>query len=590
MRFKHLLTAFLFFIISVNLFSDNINSSGSVKYWIIFKDKGIYKPSDKITKGSETYILAMNTLKEKAIKRRLKVLTEENLVDFQDLPVYEDYITDVKNLEIKIIAKSKWLNGISAYLTENDLKKVLELKCVSNLKILDKSIKQEFESISPVLPEYRFPTLILYNDTITYKFNYGKSLPQLNQINVPLLHNMNITGKGVLIASLDDGFEWKKHEALKNLNVLDEYDFINNDKNTEIEENSKYPDIQSQGGHGTATLSSACGFKEGKLLGPAFGSDIILAKTEYVASETPMEEDFWLEAAEWAEAYGADIITSSLIYKAFDNPYEMNSYEYKNYDGKTAITTLAAARASYLGIVVCNAVGNYFQLKVPTLGSPSDGDSIISVGAVNNKGDLAFFSSNGPTSDGRIKPDVCAQGVSVFVAVKKSTSNNESTYEYSDGTSFSTPITAGSCALILSAHPELTPLQVRECLRNTASNSQNPDNLFGWGIINVFKAITYWGITFSNLPEFVENDDNVMISIWVASNKKIDKNSVKLYYNSNGNKFNTYQLEPEKIIDENNSGRYIIKFKSTEFSKTNKLFFSAKDSGGIEKFYPGDLR
>jgi hypothetical protein len=260
-------------------------------------------------------------------------------------------------------------------------------------------------------------------------------------VNVPPVHNLGITGKGVLVASFDDGFEWKTHESLKGLNVLDEFDFINGDKNTAREKNQKYPESESQGGHGTSTLSCLGGFKEGSLIGPAFNSDFILAKTEYVPSETPMEEDFWLEAAEWAEAYGADVITSSLVYKGFDKPYTDNSYSYNDFDGKTSIISIAGDIAAHYGIVVCNATGNYYQTDPPSLGSAADGDSVIGVGAVDKKGVISSFSSNGPTSDGRIKPDVVAPGQSVYVARM----GEGNYYDFSNGTSFSTPITGRMC-------------------------------------------------------------------------------------------------------------------------------------------------
>jgi len=301
-----------------------------------------------------------------------------------------------------------------------------------------------------------------------------------------------------------------------------------------------------------------------------------------------MEEDFWLEAAEWAEANGVDIITSSLIYKEFDDPYFKNSYKYENYDGNTAITTIAGDRAAYLGVVVLNAMGNYYQTAIPSLGSAADGDSIISVGAVMNNGNIAGFSSNGPTSDGRIKPDVVAQGVSVYVAVMKSISGNDYTYEYSGGTSFSTPITAGVCALILSVHPELTPMQVRDALRNTANNSNNPNNIMGWGIINAYDAILYHGMAWSNKANFTQKDGDLIISMHLASNHLIDLNSVKVFYSTdNGNSYESAKMNLfESNKDKNNSGEYSAVLDDVSEQENLLYYFFAKDYSGKESYYP----
>ena len=330
------------------------------------------------------------------------------------------------------------------------------------------------------------------------------------------------------------------------------------------------------------------GYKEGKLIGPAFDSEILLAKTEYVPTETPMEEDFWLEAAEWAESKGADIITSSLIYKAYDSPFEKNSYSYNNYNGKTAITSIAAARAAYLGIVVCQAMGNYNQTTEPSLGSAADADSIISVGAITFTGEPASFTSNGPTSDGRTKPDVVAPGVYIYVAVVEEISGNDSTYEYSNGTSFSTPITAGICALILSAHPELTPMEVRDAVRNTASLSNNPNNVLGWGTVNAYDALLYHGMAWSNDFLIEKSESDVNVSTYLASKEVIDPNSVKIHYSyDNGNTYNEKEMRlVEPNGDKNNSGKYSVSIESVSGADDLKIYFSAEDYSGGRSVYP----
>lgn len=579
---KKIIFFFSILVITSSGFSQDI---ADIKYWILFKDKGEFKPDMVIQKGSTAYEKGKELLTDRAIKRRLKVLAEENLIDFADLPLNNEYVSGVSNLGVSLLARSRWLNGVSAYMTKAELEKVKSLEFVSQIKVVNKLFKQEIKIPQPLLTlDKNYPA-----DTQNI-YNYGNSLKQMQTVNVPKVHNLNITGKGVLIASFDDGFDWKNHEALKNLHVVDEYDFINEDANTFYERNQKYPDEKKQGAHGTATLSSMSGFKSGKLIGPAFDSEILLAKTEYVSSETPMEEDFFLEAAEWAEAKGADIITSSLIYKLYDAPYTNNSYSYDNYDGNTAITTIAADRSAYLGIVVCQAMGNYDQTAIPSLGSAADGDSIISVGAITFSGDPASFTSNGPTKDGRIKPDVVAPGVSVYVATVKELAGDEMTYEFASGTSFSTPITAGVAALILSAHPELTPIQVRDALRNTASLSGKPNNILGWGNINAYDALLYFGMAWSNDFQIEKSGNDLIVSTFLASKNLIDPNSVKLHYSYDNGE--NYSVKDMKMVDsngdKNNSGKYTTTIQLSQGMDNFKSYFSAEDYSGNKSVYPGD--
>ena len=573
----------LLVLISLSSASFAANDSANTKYWIIFTDKDGVKQSDVIKYNSAEYKLGKEQLSERAITRRMKVLDKDKLIGFADLPLTKSYIENISKMKIDIIAKSRWFNGISAYLSPSQLEAVKKLNFVERIFAVKKLYKQGFESTSPVFINSYSENMFKQDSLDVY--NYGKSYNQMMLVNVPVVHNLGITGKDVLVASFDDGFEWKTHESLMGLNVLDEFDFINKDGNTAREKNQKYEDSQSQGGHGTATLSSLGGFKEGKLIGPAFNADFILAKTEYVSSETPMEEDFWLEAAEWAEAYGADVITSSLVYKAFDKPYVDNSYNYSDYDGKTSIITIAGDLAAYYGIVVCNATGNYYQTDPPSLGSASDGDSVIGVGAVDIQGTITSFSSNGPTSDGRIKPDVVAPGAAVYVA-RMGEGNN---YDYSNGTSFSTPITAGVCALILSAHPELTAMQVRDALRNTANNNTSPNNVYGWGLINAYKAMLYFGAVWGK-ETITERDNKKVVRIGFASNDFTQSSPVKFNYRTPNSK--KYKSADMTLVYQVEKGNYsgVYEFVSNEYKGTaNKddiEYYFSVNVNGTELRYP----
>jgi subtilisin family serine protease len=309
---------------------------------------------------------------------------------------------------------------------------------------------------------------------------YGPALDQLVQINVPAVHDMGLHGQDVVIAVFDTGFDNLVHEAFSAVHIVAAYDFVNGD-----------PDVGSgldrgDGSHGTQVLSVLGGYKTGELVGPAFAASFILAKTEDTGSETPVEEDNWAAAAEWAEALGAEIITTSLGYTVFDSG---TGYGPEDLDGRTAVTTLAAQRAAELGVVVLASAGNGGEAPGDpgrnTLVAPADGASVLAVGGVDSSGERVAFSSVGPTADGRIKPDVMARGVGVRTAGTSSVDQ----YVYSAGTSFACPLAAGVAALVHQAHPDYAPAQVMLALRTTASRSDAPDNRYGWGILDALAAI-----------------------------------------------------------------------------------------------------
>ncbi len=234
--------------------------------------------------------------------------------------------------------------------------------------------------------------------------------------------------------------------------------------------------------HGLSVASVAVGYAPGFLIGPAHGATVYAATTEFEHHERNSEEDNLVAALEWMESEGVDVVNISLGYRQFDTG--QHSYSPIDFDGDTGLTTIAADRAVMLGVVVVSSAGNsgadIFEPK--TIGMPADGDSVIAVGGVEATGRRSTFSSLGPTSDNRIKPDVAAQATSVFLAV------HEVGYAFFNGTSFSSPMVAAVVCQILQANPELNPMEVLQLLRSTASQENSPDNFLGWGIVDADAA------------------------------------------------------------------------------------------------------
>jgi serine protease AprX len=430
------------------------------KYWIYFRDKGDYP-------GKSIYSKVESNLNDHARERRARVSHGPFLIDDTDLPIAHYYNQILRQNGITPIVCSKWLNAVSALLDPGQVKDVKSLPFVSRIHKVNHFYRDAVE--------YEHVTKSALGKK--YLLDYGESLTQNNLSNIPPVHNQGIFGQNVRVAIFDTGFRLT-HQVFQRIKVISTYDFINHDT---IVDNESGQDNESQNFHGTAILSIIAGYWPGYLIGPAFDAEYLLAKTEDVRSETPVEEDNWIAAVEWADSLGADIISSSLGY--------MDWYSYEDMDGNTAPITIAADLAVKKGIVVVTSAGNEGDKRWKYITAPADGDSVITVGAVQPSGIIAGFSSQGPTSDGRIKPDVLAMGVGV---TSVTTSQDTGPVRIS-GTSASCPIVAGIAALILSAHPDLTPMQIREALVNTADRADNPDNIYGYGLANALAAVQYWG-------------------------------------------------------------------------------------------------
>ncbi len=440
---------------------DNAPADEPIRVWIRFADKG----------GARSLADAERDLTPRARARR-----ERNRVgiDVHDLPVAAGYIATIRGDGVRVRHASRWLNAISVEATPRQIERIAPRSFVRRVE----PVRAFREPVRDVTGEPRATSPAPHGST-AFALDYGPSLAQNAQIHVPELHDQGLSGDGVLVAMLDAGFNNLSHDALVGLDILATWDFVNGDAIV-----SDQVGQAGSGNHGTYTLSAIGGFEPGDLIGPAYGATYILAKTENSAWERHIEEDDWIAGAEWADSIGADIISSSLGYATgFTNGEP--SYSWSDMDGNTTIVALGADIAASRGILVVNSAGNLGWVSLPanTLVSPSDGDSVLAVGAVDASGVRASFSSVGPTSDGQLKPDVMACGVNVIAA-----SPFGNVYTTGTGTSLSCPLVAGVAALLLELRPSATAMDIMDALRQTASRANTPDREYGYGIVNAAAA------------------------------------------------------------------------------------------------------
>src|ERR1035437_9380801 len=250
----------------------SVSDGSKVLVWIFFKDKG--------NSLNKFYSVPKNVVSELSLKRREKILDKSSLIDYTDLPVYNDYILKLQSEGFELKQISKWFNGVSGYITKQEFDKVLGLSFVDKADIVYQ-FKKRAEIKEPKIDLNKIsPT---NKPTGVNSLNYGLSLTQLQQINVPALHDMGYKGQGVTICIMDAGVSLLSHEAFASTNIIATYDFVNH--RTYIGNDSGG---HGEGSHGTMTLSLIGGYKPGQIIGPAYGSNYILAKTENTDSESPI--------------------------------------------------------------------------------------------------------------------------------------------------------------------------------------------------------------------------------------------------------------------------------------------------------------
>jgi subtilisin family serine protease len=357
----------------------------SLFVWVQFRDKGFETEAGFRAKGSEEE----QALSERTLRRRAKMMPEDALVGPADLPIEESYVAAVAAAGGRIRSRSRWFNAVGVEADEVTVRRIARLPFVYRIAPIARESR-------PMPAEFPGSLIGTPRKESISGVDYGVSLTQISQISVDALHARGLTGKGVVVGVLDAGFAPFSVSALDHAHVLAQRDFVDRDNSP-----SETPD------HGTSVLSVLGGYAPGSLVGPAYGASFLLGRTEIIEDglEIQLEEDLWVEGLEWLEREGADVVNSSLGYSDW--------YSAEDYDGATAVTTIAADLAVQRGVFIANSVGNE---GLRSLVVPADGFFVCAVGGVYSSGESWPGSSRGPTADGRIKPDVSAMGVSVWHA------------------------------------------------------------------------------------------------------------------------------------------------------------------------------
>lgn len=418
-------------------------------------------------------------LSERSIARREKyqipVLT-------QDLPIAPNYLQQVFNFpSVSYVTHSKWINSVIILSNDtNDIHQIEALPFVSNSLKYSALMTNEEGKATSKLEVKASKAAIAVNS----HYPYGKCYSQNHLHHVDLMHDLGFNGQGIHIAVIDAGFE--KADELNGLShlfnndqIISTYDFV--DQESSVTEDHY---------HGTAVLSVMAGKIEGEYYGTATQASYHLLRSEDASRESIIEEYFWLAAAEYADSAGSDIINTSLGYSQFDDSTQ--NHIYADLDGNTTVIAIGSDIASSKGILCVTSAGNLGNSSWGYISTPADADSTLTVGAIDIYEQFADFSSFGPASDGDLKPNVVSVGWLCQLIVPWDTQVIQG-----NGTSFSAPMMSGMAACLWQALPNKSNIELKTLIESTATLSDSPDTLRGYGTPKIFEAYAQeTGITY----------------------------------------------------------------------------------------------
>lgn len=416
-------------------------------------------------------------LSAKALERRSR---QNIFLDSTDLPINPGYLDSLRAAgSVTLLAASKWLNQVAIQTTDSAaLAKILAfpfVKASSSGPIALR--KSNADAASKIKFNDTIEDINKTNnrngDTADY-YNYGLNDAQVRIHHGEFLHNQGFRGQGMTIAILDAGFfAYETNPAFDSLRangqVLGTWDFVNNEAS--VNEDDK---------HGMYCFSIIAANMPGTMVGTCPKAKFYLFRTEDVFTEYPIEEQNWVAGAERADSLGVDLITSSLGYSEFDDPYFNHSYT--DLDGNTTIISRGADLAAKKGIIVTNSAGNSGTDSWHYIIAPADGDSVLAIGAVNSSKQVAPFSSYGPSSDGRVKPNVASVGWGTIIT------NSSGVPVSGSGTSFSNPNLAGLITCLWQAFPDFTNMEILDAVQKSSDHYNNPDDRVGYGIPDFEQA------------------------------------------------------------------------------------------------------
>jgi len=403
-------------------------------------------------------------LSKRSVERRRK---QGLPLDSTDLPVTPKYVRQIESMKTMVLGTSRWNNTVLAQMRDtSELRRLRLLPCVKDCRL----VWQAPDSIQPTALKTKYEEEFNAWDSI-YSTPYGRADAQIKSLNGNRLHDINCMGEGMIIAVLDGGFKnVDKIPAFSRVDIKGTRDFIY----------PASPSVFYELDHGTKVLSTMTIQRPYYYIGTAPKASYWLLRCEDGQSEQEVEEDYWAIAAEFADSAGCDLINSSLGYNNFDKGSE--SHKLWQLDGHSTYISHSASFVAKKGMILVNSAGNSGMGPWKKLTFPADADDCLTVGAVTDMLTNAPFSSVGPTQDGRVKPDIVAIGSPATIVTGRGSIAQDM------GTSFAAPIICGLTACLWQALPEKTALEVMELIRQSGNNKEHPDNVFGYGLPNFWRA------------------------------------------------------------------------------------------------------
>ena len=400
-------------------------------------------------------------------------------ITVEDLPVnpqYKQLICAVDN-SIRILSESKWQNTVVIYCPNSsalEMVKSLSFTDTTVIPVASYNFGARQKKDKKVLENHN---LLLQSEmSFDSLYDYGPGWDQIAFHNGHRLHELGFYGDGMLIAVLDGG--WEGFDTLSIFRPLYENGQIIGTRDLIPDHNNVY----DGGSHGTSVTSTMAAGVNGQLIGSAPHASYFFILSENPYSEQLIEEDFWAQGVEIADSLGADVINSSLGYSTFDE-FPQGNFTYASCDGLTSIASRNASLACQKGIVVCTSAGNEGGRVWHYITHPADAVDILSVGAASaSDSSMAYFSSYGPSADGRVKPEVVSVGWDTYVV------NAYGDIHPGSGTSFASPVLAGLTACLRQALPQKNALEIIDIVCRHGHQYATPDTIMGYGIPDMYQA------------------------------------------------------------------------------------------------------